>query len=171
VSAITQEVSATAGQSISEVRALRLIGAGTAVLRYGVVFLLTLFGIFKFFAFEAEGVQGLLASSPFMSWMTPLFGVRGASDVIGVVELSAAVLIAMRRWSPRLSAYGSLVASFTFLVTLSFLFTTPGATAPESPIGGFLMKDVVLLGASLYTAGEAWLTAATGQRRGLARLS
>jgi hypothetical protein len=42
-------------------------------------------------------------------------------------------------------------------VTLSFLVTTPNA-----PIG-FLMKDVILLGAALYTAGEA--LAAAPQRR------
>jgi len=38
-----------------------------------------------------------------------------------------------------------------FLVTLSFLFTTPnlGEGAP------FLRKDICLLGAALWTAGEA----------------
>jgi len=44
-----------------------------------------------------------------------------------------------------------------------FLFTTPGAFAPDSPIGGFLMKDLILFGASLYTLGEA--LAASRDRR------
>jgi uncharacterized membrane protein YkgB len=49
-----------------------------------------------------------------------------------------------------------------FLTTLSFLVTTPGW---EKSLGGFpalsampgqfLLKDVVLLGVSLFTAGEA----------------
>jgi reactive chlorine resistance protein C len=39
--------------------------------------------------------------------------------------------------------------------TLSFLITTPGALSPTSPLGGFLLKDVILLGAALYTAAEA----------------
>ncbi len=91
-----------------------LSAIGTGVLRYGTVFLLGLFGTFKFFAFEAEGIQPLLASSPFMSWLLPLLGLRGASGLIGAAELSFAIMIAMRRWSPRLSAYGSLGASLTF---------------------------------------------------------
>jgi reactive chlorine resistance protein C len=51
-----------------------------------------------------------------------------------------------------------------FLTTLSFLLTTPGW---ESSLGGFpalstspgqfLIKDVVLLGVALHTAGEAML--------------
>lgn len=42
-----------------------------------------------------------------------------------------------------------------FVVTLSFLFTTPGVFEPTSPWGGFLMKDIILLGAALFTAAEA----------------
>jgi uncharacterized membrane protein YkgB len=139
----------------SAARATRLIHAGTGVLRYGLVFLLTLIGSFKFFAFEAEGVEPLIAHSPVLSWMLPLLGTRGASDVIGVFEVTSGLLIASRRLRPLWSAYGSLAASFTFLVTLSFLFTTPGALDQSNPLGGFLMKDVILLGAALYTAGEA----------------
>jgi reactive chlorine resistance protein C len=81
--------------------------------------------------------------------------VRGASGLIGVVELAAALLMCTRRWKPSWSAVGSLIAAATFLVTLSFLFTTPGALSPVSPFGGFLIKDVILLGASLATAAEA----------------
>ena len=50
---------------------------------------------------------------------------------------------------------GSLLAAGTFLVTLSFLASTPGVLAPTNPFGGFLMKDIMLLGAALYTAAEA----------------
>jgi uncharacterized membrane protein YkgB len=42
-----------------------------------------------------------------------------------------------------------------FLTTLSFLFSTPGALSLKHPAGGFLMKDVVLLGACVATAAEA----------------
>jgi uncharacterized membrane protein YkgB len=40
-----------------------------------------------------------------------------------------------------------------FLTTLSFLFTTPGIMA--TPLGPFILKDIVLLGASVWTLGEA----------------
>ena len=125
------------------------------MLRYGLAALLLLWGGFKFTAFEAEGIRPLIENSPLLRWLYPLFGVRGASSLIGIVELTAALLICARHWQPKLSAVGSLLAAGTFLVTLSFLVTTPGVLAPTNPFGGFLMKDVMLLGAALYTAAEA----------------
>jgi uncharacterized membrane protein YkgB len=136
-------------------RTRRLAAAGRGVLRYGLVALLLMWGGFKFFAFEAEGIRPLVEPSPFLGWLYPLLGVRGAADLIGVIEIVAALLMGLRRWRPRLSAVGSLLAACTFLVTLSFLVTTRGVFAPTNPLGGFLMKDVVLLGAALYTAAEA----------------
>jgi reactive chlorine resistance protein C len=133
----------------------RLAGAGRLTLRYGLVALLLLWGTFKFFAFEAEAIQPLIENSPFMSWLYPLLGVRGTSSLIGVVEVASALLIAVRRWWPLWSAIGSFVAVGTFIVTLSFLFTTPDALSPTSVWGNFLLKDIILLGASLYTAAEA----------------
>src|SRR5512144_730694 len=47
--------------------------AGLAVLRYGLVLLLVLWGGFKFAAFEAEGIQPLVSSSPLLSWLYALF--------------------------------------------------------------------------------------------------
>src|SRR5262245_63277845 len=114
-----------------------------------------MWGAFKFTALEAEAIRPLVEHSSFLSWLYPVLGIRGASNLIGVVELTAGLLIAQRRWSPRLSAVGSLIAVGTFLVTLSFLVTTPGVFAADDPIVGFLMKDVLLLGAALFTAAEA----------------
>lgn len=141
----------------------RLARVARAVLRGSLVFLLGMWGAFKFASFEAEGIHPLVSNSPLLSWLYPLLGVRGTSDLIGVVEITAALLIATRRWWPALSAVGSLIATGTFLITLSFLVTTPGVFAPENPAGGFLMKDLVLLGAALFTAAEA-LEAATRAR-------
>jgi TolB-like protein len=93
-------------------------------------------------------------------WMCPAFGLRGASAVIGVIELTAAALMATRRFKPNLSAAGSLIAAGVFIMTLSFLITTPGVFAPDNPFGGFIMKDIILLGAALVTAAEA-ITAAS----------
>ena len=141
-----------------------LSDAGLALLRYGLVFLLLLWGSFKFFAFEANGIRPLVQNSPLLFWLYPLFGLRGTSSVIGVVEIAAALLIASRRWYPLFSAYGSLLAALTFATTLSFLVTTPGALATTSPLSGFLLKDLLLLGAALFTAGESF-RAARGEPR------
>jgi reactive chlorine resistance protein C len=133
----------------------RLARVAQALLRGGLVVLLLMWGAFKFTTFEAEGIRPLVENSPLLAWLYPLLGVRGTSALIGIVEMSAAVLMVLRPWSPRLSAVGSLLAAGTFVITLSFLVTTPGALAPENPFGGFLMKDILLLGAALFTAAEA----------------
>ena len=142
--------------------AVRHVGEG--VLRYGLVFLLLLFGTMKFFRFEAEAIQPLVANSPLMSWMYRLFSVGTTSAVIGVVEICTGLAIAARRFSPRLAAVGGLVASGMFLTTLSFLVSTPGALAAGNPAGGVLIKDLILLGAALYTAGGSLLATRSSNR-------
>lgn len=61
-----------------------------------------------------------------------------------------------------LSAIGSLGAIVMFLITLTLLLTTPGVWQPgygfpavSAMPGQFLAKDLVLLGAAMWTAGEA----------------
>jgi uncharacterized membrane protein YkgB len=141
----------------------QLSALGLGVLRYGVLFLLVLWGGFKFFEFEAKAIQPLVENSPLLAWLYPILGLRGTSALFGVFELAAAGLIALRPWAPRMSGYGSLMASGMFLITLSFLVTTPGALSPTHPAHGFLLKDILLLGAGLVTAAEA-LHAARGDR-------
>ena len=141
----------------------RLEDAGIGVLRYGIVFLLVTIGAAKYFAFEAEAIEPLVANSPFLSWMLGAFGVQGTSSIIGTIEIATGLAIASRRFAPVVSAVGSAAGIVTFLVTLSFLFSTPGALSLKHPAGGFLMKDVVLLGACVATAAEA-LRAARAKR-------
>src|SRR5258707_3551532 len=70
-------------------------------------------------------------------------------------------LIALRPVGPGVSVPGSALAVLLFLGTLSFLFTTPGVTAAGGfPVlsvlpGQFLLKDLVLVGASLWTLGDS----------------
>jgi uncharacterized membrane protein YkgB len=84
--------------------------------------------------------------------------------VLGVVEIAIALLIAARPFSPRASAVGSALAIGMFLTTLSFVVTTPGVWEPSAggfPAlsampGQFLIKDLALLGISLWSLGESW---------------
>ncbi len=99
---------------------------GGAVLRYGLVAILLFFGAFKFTVAEANGIQGLVAHSPFLAWTYSVASVRAVSDAIGVIEISIALSIAARRFSRALCAIGSAAAAGLFVTTLSFLFTTPG---------------------------------------------
>ncbi len=50
---------------------------GGNVIRYGLVVILLWVGALKFTAYEAEGVQGLIANSPLFSWLYTVTSVRG----------------------------------------------------------------------------------------------
>ena len=140
---------------ITDTHIQMLATAGVRVLRYGLVFLLVAGGAAKFTAFEAEAIKPLIENSPFISWLYDLFNLRGASQLIGVAEMAIGLVMAGRKWFPRASGWASLAAAGMFLVTLSFLFTTPGVFEPTSPWGGFITKDIILLGAALFTSAEA----------------
>jgi len=143
------------GSDPADVRIARIEDVGMGVLRYGIVFLLVVIGAAKYFAFEAEAIKPLVENSPFLSWMLGAFGVQGTSSIIGTLEIAIGVAIATRPFAPTISAIGSAAGVGTFLTTLSFLFSTPGALSLKHPAGGFLMKDIVLLGACVATAAEA----------------
>jgi uncharacterized membrane protein YkgB len=149
-----QEVASARIQSLLEM-------IGIVVSRYGLVVVLLLIGVLKFTPGEAGAIQPLVEHSPLMSWMYSLFGVQGVSNLIGVIEIATAALMALRPFSPKASFVGSLAAVVTFLLTVSFLFSTPGAAQLKygfpvlGDAGQFLIKDLVLLGASFWTAAEA----------------
>ena len=142
----------------------RVEAIGRELARYGLVVVVGWIGLMKFTAYEAEGISRYVANSPQMSWVYEFMSHRGFSAVLGVVELTIAILIALRPFSPRASALGSALAVGMFLTTLSFLVTTPGVWAADAggfpalsgAPGQFLIKDLALLGISLWSLGEAW---------------
>lgn len=131
------------------------------LLRYGLVLLILWIGVFKFTPTEAKAIEPLLANSPLLSWLLATAGVEGASKVIGAAEIVTALLLALGPAAPRISLVGSVAAIGMFLTTLSFLVTTPNSWAVVDgllvPAGGgfFILKDVVFLGAALWTAADA----------------
>ncbi len=144
----------------------RIIGygiqkSGEIIIRYGVVLILVWIGVMKFTAYEAEAIRPLIASSPLMSWMYGILSVRTVSNMLGAVEIAIALMIASRPLYPRVCALGSTLAACTFLTTLSFIFTLPGWESvlggfpALSPAGGSLIKDLLFLGASLWSLGES----------------
>ncbi len=138
-----------------------LASAGTHISRYSLVLILFWIGIQKFTLAEAEGIKPLIEHSPLLSWMYSFLSLQAASNLIGAIEISVALLMALRPISPRASFVGSLGAVVTFVTTVSFLFSTPGvidhshAVPLLGGVGGFLIKDLVLLGCAVWTAGEA----------------
>jgi uncharacterized membrane protein YkgB len=149
-------------QSVAVEKAIGLEAVGKTIVRYGLVLVLAWVGTMKFTAYEAAGIQPLVANSPFMGWMYRFLSVQAFSNLLGTVEIAVAVMIAVRPLSARVAAAGSAIAVMMFLTTLSFLFSTPGW---EPTLGGFpalsvvpgqfLLEDVVLLGAAVWSLGEA----------------
>lgn len=140
-----------------------LTRVGLSIVRYGLALVVAWIGALKFTAYEANAIQPLVAHQPLMSWLYDVLSVRTFADVLGTVEVLSAVLIALVAWAPRVSAVGSGFAVLLFLGTLSFLLTTPGVAEPTAggfPVlsvlpGQFLLKDLVLMGAAVWTLGDA----------------
>ena len=135
----------------------RVQATGAAMLRYGLVVILLMIGSAKWTAAEAAAIRPWVSDSPFLSWIYRLVSVQTGSELIGTIEIVTAVLIATRRWWPTVASVGSMMAIVMFLITLSFLFTTPNQS-PDAQ--GFLMKDFFLLGAAVWSTGEALQAAA-----------
>lgn len=85
---------------------------------------------------------------------------------LGAVIVLIGLLIAVYPWLPGVSAIGSLLAFIMSLVTLSFLITTPETWVADlgdsehgfpylSAAGRLVIKDVIMLGASIVTMAEA----------------
>ena len=62
---------------------LRVQAVGSLVLRYDLVLVIGWIGLMKFTAYEAKGIQPLVAHSPLMSWMYGFLTVRGFSNALG----------------------------------------------------------------------------------------
>ena len=142
---------------------------GRYLVRYALVVVIAWIGALKFSTYEATAIQPLIAHSPIFSWLYSIVSVRAFAAALGTAEIIAALLIAIRPLAPRISVLGSAMAVLLFASTLSFLFTTPGATAAGGfPLlsvlpGQFLLKDLVLAGAALWTLGDS-LGAASARR-------
>lgn len=128
--------------------------------RYGLVLVLAWIGVGKFVKMEAHV---LIEHNPLMSWIYLVLSHSAVAMALGTAEILAAVLIALHRVWPLLSAVGSAMAVVLFVGTLSFLFTTPGLVVGHAgpiPIlgalpGQFLLKDLVLIGVAIWTLGDA----------------
>jgi reactive chlorine resistance protein C len=135
--------------------------AGRIVALVGVVLPLLLIGGLKFTQLEVEALKPLIGGTPWLSWMYSVFGEAGTSHVLGVVEITTALLLIASPWLPRAGVVGGALGGLTFLVTSSLLFALPvweeslGGFPALSGAGQFLIKDVALLGISLVVVGES----------------
>ena len=127
-----------------------------AWVRWTMVAIFVWFGTQKFTPYAAHEIAPLIVNSPFFSWLMA-FGEQGAAKIVGTIELTTATLLIVGAFRPLVSALGAALASGTFVLTVSFILTTPGITLKNAtgiPISSslvemFLIKDIALLGACL----------------------
>lgn len=155
-------VESTMNETRDDNRGRSLERIGAFVLRYGLVLALVWIGALKFTAYEPLGVQKLASHSPLLSWGYSVMSVQGFAELLGVIEIALAIMIAARAFAPKLSAIGSMGAMVMSVITLSFLLSTPAAWQPGYGLpflspnpGQFLLKDVWMFGAAAWTGGEA----------------
>nr|WP_222128376.1 DUF417 family protein [Paenibacillus terrae] len=122
-------------------------------------------GGMKFTAYEANGIAPLVSNSPLLGWLYDVMPVRTFSSLLGVLEILIGLLLLGRFVSTRLSAVGAALSCIMFLTTISFMFSTPGVIEPSLGFpalsafpGQFLLKDLVLLAASVFALGESLKT-------------
>lgn len=127
------------------------------LLRASMVLIFLFFGYQKWFEYEAVVLIPYISHGPFISWLYPVFGVRGASWFLGTSEWVFCVLLFLGFWNKRLGVLGALGSTVTYIMTVSIIPFMPNGWAASA--GGFpamtgdvpfLMKDVVLLAVSVY---------------------
>src|SRR5262245_61146562 len=127
------------------------------LMRAALVVVFLFFGYQKWFDYEAQVLIPYISNGPLLFWMYPVFGIRGASWMLGVSEWSFAVLLFLGFWHKRLGILGALGSCAAFIGTVTIIPFMPDGWAASA--GGFpamtgnvpfLMKDVVLFAASLY---------------------
>lgn len=110
-----------------------------------VVLVLSWIGGMKFTLIEAQGIEPLIRHSFLMAWLYNMFDVQMTSNLIGVYDLLAASLLMLSVVYKPLRIPSLLMAAAVFIVTQTFLFTTPDVFSKETILTGtgqFLIKDL-----------------------------
>lgn len=113
-----------------------------------VLLVLLWIGGMKFTLLEAQGIEALVKSSPFMGWLYNFFSIQTTSNIIGIYDLIAVVLLIMAMYYRKLMFPAILISGMVFVVTQSFLVTFSGSLSSEtilSTTGHFLIKDLWFL--------------------------
>ncbi len=125
--------------------------------RASMVIIFLFFGYQKWFDYEAQALIPYISNGPLISWMYPVFGIRGACWFLGVAEWFFGALLFAGFWNKKLGILGALGSVFSFISTFTIIPFIPNGWAPSA--GGFpamtetvafLMKDLVLLAVSVY---------------------
>lgn len=119
---------------------------------FGAALILLWIGIFKFTPTEASAIKPLVENHFLTFFVYKIISVQAVSNLIGVIEIIIALLLIFSAKFAVLKKYAGIGMIVTFLVTLSYLFTTPGMwkIVDGVPVTDFfILKDLMLLGFGL----------------------
>jgi uncharacterized membrane protein YkgB len=126
------------------------------VVRASMVIIFLFFGYQKWWEYEAQVLIPFISNGPLIWWMYPAFGIRGASWFLGIAEWAFGALLFAGFWDKRLGILGAAGSVATFVMTVTIIPFMPNGWDPAAGFPAmagnvpFLMKDVVLLAASIY---------------------
>jgi uncharacterized membrane protein YkgB len=144
------------------------------LIRASMVLIFLAFGYQKWFAYEAQVLIPYISNGPLIFWIYPAFGIRGASWFLGFAEWLFGALLFVGFWKKRPGILGAIGSTVTFIVTVTIIPFMPNGWDPVAGFPAmtgnvaFLMKDVVLLAASIYLLKQdvvrATIEAASSER-------
>src|SRR5262249_12780859 len=105
------------------------------LIRASMVIVFLLFGYQKWFEYEAQVLIPYVSNGPLISWMYPVFGIRGASWFLGVVEWLFCSLLFWGFWNRQAGIVGALGSCATYVVTLTIIPFMPNGW--DEIAGGF----------------------------------
>lgn len=126
--------------------------SGYYISLFGAALILLWIGIFKFTPTEATAIKPLVENHFLTFFVYKIAGIQAVSNAIGAIEIIIALLLIFSVKFASLRKYAAIGMIVTFLVTLSYLFTTPGVwkVVDGVPVTDFfILKDVMLLGLGL----------------------
>ncbi|WP_349628124.1 YkgB family protein [Bradyrhizobium lablabi] len=126
------------------------------LLRASMVIIFAFFGYTKWHQYAAPLMMPFISNGPFISWLYPAFGLRGATRFLGASDWTMFALLYAGFWDKRFGVLGALGATGTFLTTITIIPFVPDGWDPAAGFPAmagvvpFLLKDVVLLAVSIY---------------------
>ena len=150
----------TTQQQTAQRIASKLENAGLPLLYITLGIIYIWFGGIKFTQGQAEGMYGMIANNPLVSWMYVIFSKQGLVNFLGTLEIIIGLLFFGRFVNPALSVVGGLLSMALFVVSG---ITTKAGFPVLSFVGEFLLKDIGLFAASLFIAGNSLKIIATNQ--------
>ena len=141
-------------------------------IRASMVIVFLMFGYQKWFAYEAQVLIPFISNGPLISWIYPVFGIRGGSWFLGIMEWLICALLFWGFWNKPAGVLGALGSCATYVATLTIIPFMPNGW--DVVAGGFpamtgnvpfLVKDVVLLAASFFLLKQDLIRAARSSNR------